>query len=454
MYMLAIDVGSSFLKSAILDLDGKRILQGDSSPTPGFVTLPPERKEIPMDKLTAAVKDLIDRAAANYKLEGIVFSVQMHGFMLFNKAGVPVSNYISWQDIRAMIPDETGKPLIQQIKEMVPPHMFRESGINLRQNHSLLPLYHYLKENPLTEPVEFAMIGDSIARILTGQRAAVHPSQAASSGLYSLEKGDWNRELIEFLGMDAVDFPPVSEGKEPVAVYKSANGDIPIYTALGDHQAAVLGTCAGAGDMFINIGTGGQIGFVDNGLALGTYETRPFFQGHTIRAFTQLPSGRSLNVLMGFIMDIGREIFGNTDMQEKDVWRRLDQLTADPSAADAGLKLDFSYFDPDGGAISGISGSNLTVGKLFSSAYDSMAAAYYNRSRDLLTEGDSEPVGVVCTGGVVRKNTLLMECIGKQFGIPCRLAPYSDDTLVGLLRFALWCKKDVPMFGEKFVLGE
>ena len=451
MYFLGIDIGSSFLKSSVLNLSDRRVEESGSLPTPPFADLPAARREIPVHTLAGAVRQLIDRAAAAYPLEGVVFSVQMHGFMLFDPAGEPVTDYISWQDLRAAVPGEDGRSLMDRLREEVPDALFREDGIRLRPNHSLLPLCHYIREQRPSGPLELAMIGDGVTRLLTGRRVPVHPTQAASTGLYSLEKGEWNRALITCLGLEQVDFPPVSESAEPVAVYQSPAGEIPIYLALGDHQAAVLGIGAGDGDLFINIGTGGQIGYVNRGLSLGDYETRPFFQGRTIRAVTQLPSGRSLNVLLDFLMDVGRSLFDAQPSQEE-VWGRIGALTAGQTP-EGGLQADLSFFDAGGGSLRAITGENLTARNLFVSAYDAMAAAYQAAARRVLSPADGAPAGVVCTGGVVRRNPLLQERIGHHFSLPCRLAPYADDTMVGLLRYALWCRTGKPLFGEPFALG-
>ena len=451
MYFLGIDIGSSFLKSSVLNLSERKIEASGSLPTPPFAELPPARREIPIHALTDAVRQLIHQAAAAYPLEGVVFSVQMHGFMLFEPNGKPVTDYISWQDLRAAVPGEDGRSLMDRLREDLPDALLREDGIRLRPNHSLLPLCHYVREQSPAGPLELAMIGDGVTRLLTGRRVAVHPTQAASTGLYSLEQGDWNRTLIARLGLEQVDFPPVSESAEPVAVYDGPAGKVPIYLALGDHQAAVLGIGAEDGDLFINIGTGGQIGYVNRGISLGDYETRPFFLGRTIRAVTQLPSGRSLNVLLDFVMDVGRRLF-DAQPTQKEVWSRIGALTVG-QVPEGGLQADLSFFDAGGGSLQGINGENFTARNLFVSAYDAMAAAYRAAARRVLSAADGMPAGVVCTGGVVRRNPLLLERISHHFSIPCRLAPYSDDTMVGLLRYALWCRTGKPLFGEPFALS-
>ena len=193
-------------------------------------------------------------------------------------------------------------------------------------------------------------------------------------------------------------------------------------------------------DMVINIGTGGQMAYIDNGVKFGDYETRPFFAGRTTRAGTQLPSGRQLNTLIEFITDIGNEIFG-AETDKETAWNYVDGLNDRPGDTE-GLKLDFGFFDSDGGSISGISGSNLTVRKFFHAVYDSMSEAYYQKSRVLTDAGDKVSGKIICTGGVVRKNRVLLDFFADKFGMNCAMAPYVEDSMMGLLRFMRWCVYD------------
>lgn len=445
MYILGLDIGSSFLKSSILDLTNHHIFDTSQLPTPDFLPLPSCQKEIPIRLLANAVQKMIESAAAKVPLSGIVLSVQMHGFMLYRPDGTPETDYISWQDTRAVLPDASGRTLLDLVKEEVSPSLFEENGINLKPNHSLLPLLHWIKSHPGTDPLDFSMIGDGLIRLLTGQKVPIHPTVAASSGLYSLRRQDWNWDLIQVLTFQRLSFPLVCESNQPLAFYDSAHGRIPIFSAIGDQQAAVLGIQAKAGDMFLNIGTGGQIGYVDRGIVMGPYETRPFFQNQTIRSYTQLPSGRTLNILMKFIVDIGKNLFGATEEMQKAAWKQMDALTAATDASANGLVMDLSFFESDGGSISGITAENLSVQSLFYSAYAAMAKAYRTASQQLLCTGDPMPASLICTGGVIRKNPILLKCIEEQFNLPCFLAPCSDDTMLGLLRYACWCCSGVSI---------
>ena len=184
--------------------------------------------------------------------------------------------------------------------------------------------------------------------------------------------------------------------------------------------------------------------YIDNGVKFGDYETRPFFAGRTTRAGTQLPSGRQLNTLIEFITDIGNEIFG-AETDKETAWNYVDGLNDRPGDTE-GLKLDFGFFDSDGGSISGISGSNLTVRKFFHAVYDSMSEAYYQKSRVLTDAGDKVSGKIICTGGAVRKNRVLLDFFADKFGMNCAMAPYVEDSMMGLLRFMRWC-----VYGEKLM---
>ena len=448
MYILGLDIGSSFLKSSILDLTNCRIFNTTRLPTPDFLPLPTCQKEISIHALAAAARQMIEAAAATIHLSGIVLSVQMHGFMLYRPDGTPETDYISWQDTRALLPDVSGRTLLDLVKTAVPPSLFEENGINLKPNHSILPLLHWLRTHRNVGPLDFSMIGDGLIRFLTGTKVPIHPTVAASSGLYSLRRQDWNWDLIQAMALPNISFPAVCESNQPLAFYDSSHGKIPIFSALGDQQAAVLGIHAKAGDMFLNIGTGGQIGYVDHGIVMGPYETRPFFQNQTIRSYTQLPSGRTLNILVKFIVDIGKTLFGATEEMQQAAWKQLDTLTGATEASANGLVMDLSFFETQGGSISGITADNLSVQSLFYSAYVAMAMAYHTASQRLLCTGDPKPVSLICTGGVIQKNPILLKCIEEQFHLPCHLAPCSDDTMLGLLRYARWCCSGQPLYQD------
>lgn len=451
MYILGIDIGSSFLKASILDIEKQEIGKNRTVPTPGFLEENSLNKELSMEKLAFEVKQIIDDYQMKYPLSGIVFSTQMHGYMLFGKDGLTHSNYVTWQDRRCLDKDSNGTTTLESVSALLKTEGFYKDAELLKPNYSMLALYHSAHETEIGEDIEYAMLGDGLIRMLTGKRVSIHPTVAASSGMYNIQKRDWNRELLKVLRLDSILFPPVSETREAVAVYDSPNGKIPVYPALGDHQCAVLGSGVSDGDIVINIGTGGQISYVDDHVTFGTYETRPFFEGRTLRTLAQLPSGRSLNVFIDLVKDIAEKIVPGQKIGELEIWQALDHLPMKNTmqGAEDMPEIDFSFFSDSKGKISGITDTNFTLEGLFTGAYVSMAENYFSNYKDLLGTDEHLAKKIILTGGVIRKAPLLQKLIMDKFEVPCVMAPYTDDTMIGLLRYAKWCKGEEPMFTEK-----
>ncbi|MDR0450552.1 MAG: hypothetical protein LBH26_04730 [Treponema sp.] len=435
--MLGIDVGSSFIKSAVLDLESGGLKYEQICPTPPFIDTTGVKREISMERIADQVKSLIDEALSLCPVAGVVFSVQMHGFQLFS-GGKTLSDYVSWQDMRGSGLNGEGD-IAFRIKNLAGEELLMRNGVSLRNSHSLCPLYHLMGEKRFAGPVQFSMLGDALIRFLTGELSPIHPTVAASSALYDLKKQDWNRELIETLSLENIQFPPVYGGKEPAAYYERSGRKIPLYTAVGDHQAAILGCGAGDGDIVINIGTGGQISYVDAGLSFGEYETRPYFSGRNLRALTQLPSGRSLNIFTNLILDTGNRIFGANTKADSKFWDRLNTLAEEAVSRDDGprLDLDMSFFDPGGGSIRGIDTRNLNAGSLFAAVYRNMADSYFSAFGQLEIEGDA-PRNIIGAGGVFRKTPVLRQILADRFTAPLRPSPCSEDVMIGLLHLARW----------------
>ena len=84
--------------------------------------------------------------------------------------------------------------------------------------------------------------------------------------------------------------------------------------------------------------------------------------------------------------------------------------------------------------ISNIRGDNLTLGHLFRAAFKHMADSYYACALRLWPEKSWK--NIVFSGGLACKLEVLRESIQRRFKTDCRLAPFAEDTLFGLLMLA------------------
>lgn len=114
MAFIAIDLGTSFIKGAILNLDTATIRHAHREPFPAALPgLPPLYKEVAPEAVLAAVDSLlaalIPCADAEGGLEGIVMCTQMHGLVLTTATGEPRSNLTTWQDQRVLEPHPSGR---------------------------------------------------------------------------------------------------------------------------------------------------------------------------------------------------------------------------------------------------------------------------------------------------------------------------------------------------------
>ncbi len=292
---LAIDLGSSFIKYALIDESGnlgsvKRIK------SPEFLASECARiKEYCPEDWVVCVKNIIDESKAINDIKGVFFSTQMHGMILMDGDGETISNYISWQDERAfgqILHEKTSyfDKINSKIKKRI--HTGAQEKINL----SLYPLFYFLNELENLS-ARFMMLGDFLAYRLTGKVALCHITNAASTGMVSLKENDWDKYIIDAVGAQNIDFPRITSDVCSVGKYKDAD----IYSAVGDHQASVLGCETNACDVVINIATGSQVSFITDEMKFGDFEMRPYFDGKYLLCDSDLPSGRDVTILASYL---------------------------------------------------------------------------------------------------------------------------------------------------------
>ena len=253
---LFIDVGSSNIKyctSSMRDVNSvqfpKPIIEKNSL------------FEVDAEKIVSIVKSIIDKTKPN----DVYFSVQMHGYVLFNK-NKRVTNYISWRDERA----KNEKPRFTLTKDY---------GVNIKPN---LPRLSLQKID--TKFDEFMTLGSYISYSLTGNNSS-HITDICPSGFYNLKSGKYDKAGFKL--------PNICKKVEKVGEYTGIN----IYTPIGDQQCAIKGTMDTIKDencYILNIGTASQLCCIEKGLVNGEFESRPYFEGKTLCTVTRLTGGAKM----------------------------------------------------------------------------------------------------------------------------------------------------------------
>jgi rhamnulokinase len=112
------------------------------------------------------------------------------------------------------------------------------------------------------------LMPDLIGYWLTGQQVAER-TNASTTGLFDLDRGDWARDLAELVGVPASLLPPVAEpgtvlGPLTVAGEEPGLPDAAVVTLVGSHDtaSAVVGTpLEDDGSAYISCGTWALVGF-------------------------------------------------------------------------------------------------------------------------------------------------------------------------------------------------
>ena len=92
MKYIGVDLGSSFIKAVLMDLDQGKIVDQDKMATPEKEPYKnPNYFEIPAKKIVEIVKQLVDHYTKEYSdIEGLIISTQMHGFVY----AIPERRYV------------------------------------------------------------------------------------------------------------------------------------------------------------------------------------------------------------------------------------------------------------------------------------------------------------------------------------------------------------------------
>jgi sugar (pentulose or hexulose) kinase len=436
MRYLAVDLGSSFVKGSVLDLDTLALRQIERFPFPEPIAgLDPAFREFDPEAVLAVVRALLERLLRHAPdAEGVVLCSQLHSLVLVAEDGRPRSNAITWQDQRALspMPDGAGT-YFDEIFRRVTIEERRELGNQPRPGVPLCFLFWLAQNRALPHPPALAVTLPSyVVSSLCGCPPKLEITHAFASGAFNVVTRDWHRAVIAKLGLQDVRWPDLVPQGTRLGEARVGPRRLPCFTPVGDFQCSQVAAFLDEGELSINISTGSAVIQLSRGLEFGEFETRPFFDGRFVRTITHIPGGRALNALIGLLV----ELAGAQGVQLRDPWEYILAESARTGTTDLRVNPAF-YFSAmgDRGAITNAREENLTVGHLFRAAFNGMADNYARCAQRLSPARDWRQL--VFSGGVALKIPLLRQLICDRLGLESRLVASEEDTLLGLLVLAL-----------------
>jgi sugar (pentulose or hexulose) kinase len=435
MSYLAIDLGTTFIKGAVLDLDTQQHAHVRRQPFPAALpNRPTYFYEVDPAAIVEATRALVtELLPLAPDCRGVVLCTQMHGLVLATPSGAARSTAMTWLDQRVLTPHPAGNGrYFDHLKALVSAAEMREVGRELQISRPLGYLYWMAQTGNLpAEPVAPLAIADFVIAHLSGTRPPVEPTNAGAYSAFNLATGDWHWSLLERLGLAQLQWPAVQPFGPAVAEITVGGQTLPWYAPVGDHQCAIVGALLAPDELSLNISTGSQVSLLTAGWQPGDYQTRPFFDGHCLNTFTGIPAGRALNHLVSLIAE-----WGTSQGVTADPWTYITEAAA--AVAESDLAVNLAFFDSVGGSsghIANIREGNLSVGHLFYAAFRDMADNYQRAAQGIAPDRPWQRL--VYSGGLAQKIPTLRQLINDRFGVPDRLAPSNEDTMVGLLALAL-----------------
>lgn len=431
MYLLGIDLGATYVKGAVLDLEELRPRHCERLRIPGFLEgLPGTFREIDPEAVVAAtgklIRVLLEKESG---CAGVVLCNQMHGVVLARPDGTAASNFISWQDQRGSLPHPSGRgTYLDVLLERLSNEERHGVGNETRQGLPVVSLFWLAEEKRLpAEPVVPLSLGDFVAARLCQSRAqSTGATNAAAYGTFHVQAGRWHQGVIEKLGLAGLCWPEIRGQGEELGILAGTGRSVPCHVPVGDHQCALLGALLSDDELSLNIATGSQVSRISRTAEPGPYQVRPYFDGRYLRTVTHIPAGRALNALLRLLTEIPGA------GPERDPWDYVARAAA--AAPDTDLEVDLTFFSGSG-SIRQIREENLSVGTLFRAAFRHMADKYHALALRLGEKRDWRRL--VFSGGLAQRLPVLREAIIQKFQSHYRLAPAAEDTLTGLLCLAL-----------------
>ena len=269
-FVLSFDVGTSGVKSILLDFSGK-IITHATEEYPSYIPQPGWMEQEPADYWDAVIRATRKILSASKldpgRISGIVFTTQAMGIIPVDKEGNVLRRNITWVDNRAE------EEAVWLMNRFLGRRIFKSIvGIELTGKDVLAKLLWLRKKEP-----EIYKNTDKILDVngyLKFRASGVKVSEwsGACSYTFDLKKKDWTRWLFRMIGFDLNKLPELVRSTDRVGnLSAQAARDlnliegIPVFGGCDDTQSAAIGSGAsGESDAHIYLGTSAWVGVMTN----------------------------------------------------------------------------------------------------------------------------------------------------------------------------------------------
>jgi gluconokinase len=258
-YIIGIDIGTTNTKAVAYDMDG-RVLQQSNKSYP-FISEQEGYHELDPKVLFDAFIEVLTNAVSqttSHELCGVSFSAAMHGLMAVDERGSPLTNMITWADLRS------NSYAVELKNSPAGKKIYERTGTPIHPMTPLCKLMWMKDHLPeiFTAAHKFISIKEYIFFHLFGE-FVIDRSVASSTGLLDIYTRNWNEDALSVTGITAERLSKPVDATFIVQGLKSSLSnvpDVPFIIGASDGCLAHLGSNAmHDGDISLTIGTSGAV---------------------------------------------------------------------------------------------------------------------------------------------------------------------------------------------------
>lgn len=445
MHIIGLDIGTTSVCGICCDADTGKIVDtitvSNHTAISGVCAWEKMQNAEELIKIVKAIADELLEKTKDVCSVGI--TGQMHGIVYLDAFGKVVSPLYTWQDGRGDQLYKEGKTYAGWLSE--------QTGYPLATGYgSVTHFYNTVNGLVPDNATTFCTIHDLAAMVLANAaRPILHPSDAASFGLYDLHINQFDAKAIEKAGMDFQFFPEVQDGYYMMG--KTSQG-IPVSVAIGDNQASVLGSVSDMeNSILVNVGTGSQISCIVKGVPdKCDMDCRPLVDGLYLLAGSSLCGGRAYAILERFLRQTAEMITGS---EVNSAYSAMDKVMSGYVESEQPLVVDTTFSgtrqEPERkGTISNIDIDNFTMANLCDGFMNGMVRELYELYRQMRTFVSKEPSNMVGSGNGIRLNEHLANRFIQMFAMPLNIPSHKEEAAFGAALFGMTMVKELPSIKE------
>jgi sugar (pentulose or hexulose) kinase len=471
---LALDLGTTSIAAIAVDLDGRIVCSVQSPNTARVPDLPAGHAEQDPEEICRIVVEVLSELARDLPgtPAGLGLTGQMHGMLLRDEARRPLTGLITWQDRRAnevsqVSADQgtgSGSSWLERFLLACPETDLAATGARPAAGYMGVTLAMLIAKGRVPETTSGAtFLADWVAAEMTDSSIVTDRSNAAASGVYDLVEDRWSSSLLAAAEIPADWMPEVVPSGSVIGGLDPGWADrtglpagLPVCCAIGDNQAAVLGSLPlGEPAIQINVGTGGQINWpIDTFQHQDDMDTRYLPHDRFMLVGAGLAGGDAYawvnRAVAGWLGAFGDEPAAH------EIYSRLAACAATVPADADGLVCEPLFrgtrrHHAARGRFEGITFENFTPGHVARAVLTGIADGFAWFFENAGAARPSDCQRIVGSGNGLRQNPLLIESLQRRFGLPVVLAEHDQEAAFGT---ALLCGSVCGVWPDLATAGE